>query len=68
VSRAARTFPSKAELQRSTVAELNRYIRSLRDELKWRRTGPVHKELVKRLEVAEKVREIRRGQEVPGDA
>jgi hypothetical protein len=67
MARAARTHPTKETLQRNSVAELNRYIRSLRAELKWRRSGPVHKSLTKRLEVAEKVRESRRGQEFAGD-
>ncbi len=67
MSRAACIFPTKHELQRRTGGELNRYIRGLRDELNWRRTGPVHKSLIKRLEVAEKVRKIRRGREAAGD-
>jgi hypothetical protein len=50
-----------------TVAQLNAYIHDLRRELEWRRDGPVHKAVSKRLEVAVKVRDIQLGNEVAGD-
>jgi len=49
-----------------TVAQLNAYIAGLRRELEWTR-GFVHKAVSKRIEVAEKVRELRRGREEAGD-
>jgi hypothetical protein len=58
--------PSKAELGEMTVAQLNAYIAGLRRELEWTR-GFVHKAVSKRIEVAEKVRELRRGREEAGD-
>jgi ribosomal protein L29 len=67
MSRAARTFPSKDELRLMSVAELNAYLRRLRADLAWCKSGPVHKALVKRIGVAEKVRDIRVGQEAQGD-
>lgn len=68
MSRASVTYPTKQELEKKSVGELNRYIRRLRAQLEWQTTGPVHKYLLKRVEVAEKVREIRRGQEAAGEA
>ena len=67
MSRAAVTYPTKQELQEKSVGELNRYIRRLRAQLEYLSSGPVHKHLIKQLEVAEKVREIRRGQEAAGE-
>ncbi len=50
--------PSKDQLKEMTLAEIDGYIRSLRDELRWRKSGPVHKVRVKQLEVAIKVRAL----------
>ena len=68
MSRAAVNYPTKDELRRMTVAQINAYIRRLRDRLSYTHSGPVHKVLSKHLEVAEKVRELQRGREVAGDA
>lgn len=62
MSRAAITYPEKDQLRQMSVAQLNAYIGELRAALKWR-TGPAHKAISKRLEVAEKVRELQRGKE-----
>jgi hypothetical protein len=50
-----------------SVAELNRYLRELRADLTWCKTGPGHKTLLKLIAVVEKVRDIRKGQEATGD-
>ena len=51
-----------------TVAELNAYIKRLRTELSWRpKTSYAYKAVSKRIEVAEKVRDVQRGREVAGD-
>jgi hypothetical protein len=50
--------PSKDRLKEMTLGEIDQYIRSLRDELQWQRSGPVHKVRVKQLEVATKVRAL----------
>jgi ribosomal protein L29 len=57
--------PTKDELRDMTVEQLNVYIGHLRSELDWR-VGPAFKSVPKRLEVAEKVRDLRRGQEAVG--
>jgi len=49
-----------------TVAQLDVYIGELRRDLSWTKRY-VYKDVAKRLEVAEKVREIRRGREAAGD-
>jgi hypothetical protein len=48
------------------MSEINTYIRDLRAALRWR-VGPAKRAVVKRLAVAEKVREIRRGRDVAGE-
>jgi ribosomal protein L29 len=58
--------PTKAELGEMSVAELDAYIRVLRRELEWAQ-GSRRKAVSKDLEVAEKVRELRRGREAAGD-
>jgi hypothetical protein len=68
MSRAAVTYPTKDELEGMSVAKLNQYIRWLRERLSLYKSGPVHKALSKRLEVAEKVRELQRGRELASDA
>jgi hypothetical protein len=60
--RAAVIYPSKNELRRMTVAQLNAYIAKLRTRLQWT-AGPAHKALSKRLEVAQKVLDFQRGNE-----
>ncbi|MCL2298141.1 MAG: hypothetical protein FWC38_02750 [Proteobacteria bacterium] len=50
-----------------SVAELDQYIRWLKQRLSFFVSGPGHKFTLKRLEVAEKVREIQRGKEEAGD-
>jgi hypothetical protein len=59
--------PTKDELRDMTVKGLNAYISHLRSELGWQ-TGPSHKSTTKRLQVAEKVRDLKRGQEAAGEA
>ena len=59
--------PTKDELRDMTVDELNAYIGRLRSELTGR-AGPSYKSVTKRLEVAEKVRDLRRGHEAAGEA
>ena len=54
-------------MRRMTVSELNAYLRELRADLKWCKSGPVHKTLLKLIAVAEKIRDIRIGQEAAGD-
>jgi ribosomal protein L29 len=58
--------PTKDELRDMTVEQLNVYIGHLRSELGWR-VGPTAKNVMKELEVAEKVRDLRRGQEAAGE-
>lgn len=41
-----------------TLDQLDRYIGGLRQELEWRKSGPVHKIRKKQLEVAAKVRDL----------
>jgi uncharacterized small protein (DUF1192 family) len=60
-------IPTKEDLVLMSVRELNAYIRGLRGELEWRKTGTVHKSVLKRLEVAEKVRALALGREAAGD-
>jgi hypothetical protein len=67
MSRAAVTYPSKDELRAMNVMELTMYIQALQQRLAVYKTGPVHKTLVKHLEVAVKVREIQRGREGESD-
>jgi hypothetical protein len=51
-----------------SVAELNAYIRALRLELTARpKTSYAFKSVAKRLDVAEKIRELQRGREAVGD-
>jgi hypothetical protein len=51
-----------------TVAQLNSYLRSLRQELTWRpKTSYAYKSVTKQIEVAEKLRDLQRGREVAGD-
>jgi hypothetical protein len=50
-----------------TVEQIDVYIGRLRSELVWR-VGPASKTLMKELDVAEKVRDLRRGQEAAGEA
>jgi len=51
-----------------SVAQLNAHIRALRLELTWRpKASYAFKSVSKRLEVAEKVRELQRGREATGD-
>lgn len=51
-----------------SVTELNAHIRELRYELTWRpKSSFAYKSVSKRIEVAEKVREIQRGKEEAGD-
>jgi hypothetical protein len=49
-----------------TVEQLDIYISGLRSELCWR-VGPAFKGVTKELEVAEKVRDLRLGQEAAGE-
>lgn len=42
-----------------SLEQLDAYIRGLRRELEWRKSGPVHKVRTKQLEVAIKVRDVR---------
>jgi hypothetical protein len=58
--------PTKAELGEMSVAALDAYIRELRRDLVWARKF-VLKDVEKRIEVAEKVRELRRGREAAGE-
>jgi ribosomal protein L29 len=58
--------PAKDELREMTVEQLNAYINRLRSELAWRK-GPSHKHTTKLLDVAEKVRDLRRGHEAAGE-
>jgi hypothetical protein len=51
-----------------SVTELNQYIRWLKQRLSICASGPAHKFVLKRLEVAEKVREIQRGKEDASEA
>lgn len=41
-----------------SLEQLDRYIRSLHQELEWRKSGPVHKVRTKQLDVATKVRDL----------
>ena len=51
-----------------TVAELNGQIRTLRVELSWRpKSSYAYKAAAKRLEVAEKLRELQLGREEVGE-
>ena len=58
--------PTKDELRGMTVEQLDIYISGLRSELCWR-VGPAFKSVTKELEVAEKVRDLRLGQEAAGE-
>ncbi len=60
MSRAARSYPTKEQLQVMPRSELDLYLERLRAELEWR-DGPVKKVVAKRLQVAEKVLESREG-------
>jgi hypothetical protein len=66
MTRSPPPHPTKAELGKMTVAELDAYIHELRSDLTWARRFAL-KDVEKRIEVAEKVREIRRGREAAGD-
>jgi ribosomal protein L29 len=57
---------NKDELRGMTVEQLNVYIGRLRRELGWR-VGPALKSVTKELAVAEKVRDLGRGQEAAGE-
>jgi hypothetical protein len=57
---------TKDELRGMTVEQLDIYIGGLRRELGWR-IGPAYKSVTKALAVAEKVRDLRRGQEAAGE-
>jgi ribosomal protein L10 len=61
-------IPTKEDLVLMSAKELTALIRGLRSKLEWCKTGPVHKSVVKRLEVAEKVRALVRDREAAGDA
>jgi hypothetical protein len=50
--------PSKDELRAMTLEQIDDYIRWLRQELTYRKSGPVHKTRSKQLEVAVKVRDL----------
>ncbi len=50
-----------------TVIQITNYIQTLDKRLAVYKTGPVHKSLLKHMEVAVKVREIQRGNEVLSD-
>jgi hypothetical protein len=63
MSRTAVVYPTQEELQAKSVGELNLYIRRIHAQLEYLNTGPVHKALVKQLEMAERVREMRRSQD-----
>ncbi len=52
------TNPSKDQLKEMALGEIDGYIRALRDELQWRKSGPVQKVRQKQLEVAIKVRAL----------
>jgi hypothetical protein len=58
--------PTKDELRKMTVNQLNAYVSRLRSELAWRK-GPSHKHVIQLLEVAENVRDLRRGHEAAGE-
>lgn len=58
--------PTKAELGDMSVEQINAHIRELQSELEWAQ-GYRHKAVSKDIEVAEKVRELRRGREAAGD-
>ena len=58
--------PTKAELHEMSVAQINAYIRELQQELEWAQSFR-YKAVSKDLEVAVKVRELRRGREAAGD-
>ena len=51
--------PSKDRMKAMTLDEIDLYIRNLRAELQWQKSGPVHKTRVKQLEVAIKVRALK---------
>ena len=68
MSLAAITYPTKEELQAKSVGELNRYIRRIRAQLEYLSSGPAHQHLVRQLEMAEEVRELRRGQPGQGES
>jgi hypothetical protein len=68
MSRAAVTYPTKDELRAMSVAKLNQHISWLNLRLSIYKSGPVHKSVLKHLQVAEKVREIQRGNEAAGEA
>lgn len=67
MTRAPPRAPTKEDLRKMTVAQLNAYILGLRRELEWRRDGPVHKIVSKRLEVAVEARDIQLGNLAVGD-
>jgi hypothetical protein len=66
MSRAAITYPSKDQLRKMTMREINSYILDLQSALQWR-VGPAKRAVEKYLAVAEKVREIRRGRDAAGE-
>ncbi len=68
MTRQPEPHPTKSQLGEMTVAQLNDYIRSLRRQLEWCKSGPVHNIRTKQLEVALKVRDIRNGRERADEA
>ena len=58
--------PTKAELGEMSVEHIDAYMRELQSELQWAQ-GFRYKAVSKELEVAAKVRELRRGREAAGD-
>ena len=58
--------PTKDELRGMTVEQLDIYISGVRSEL-CSRVDPAFKSVTKELEVAEKVRDLRLGQEAAGE-
>ena len=68
MSRAAKQTPSKDDLRKMSVAQLNAYLRDLRSELSWRpKTSFAYKHVAKQIAVAEKLRKLQQGREVAGD-
>jgi ribosomal protein L29 len=69
MSRYAHKVPTKDDLRKMTVSQLNSYLRGLRQELTWRpKTSYAYKSVTKQIAVAEKLRELQQGREAAGDA
>jgi len=66
MTRAAITYASKDELRKMTTAEINSYIRDLQSASGWR-VGHARRAVERRLEVARKVQEVRRGRDAAGE-